>query len=95
VHSYWHAWLVDVKFKETKMYTIYTKDNCVLCEQAKDLLTAKGLPFITMKLYEDISRDELLQKFPNARTMPQILKEDSTSALHIGGLAELKKHLFM
>jgi glutaredoxin len=75
------------------MFTIYTKDDCTYCEQAKALLTSRGLPFTTVKLGEQITREELLQKFPTARTMPQILKEDQHSALHIGGYAELKKHL--
>ena len=40
-----------------------------------------------------ISRDELLAKIPSARTMPQIFKQSNTAAIHIGGFAELKKHL--
>lgn len=68
------------------MFTLYTKDNCTYCDQAKMLLTSKGLPFQTLKLGSDITREELLAKIPTARTMPQILKDGQL----IGGFKELK-----
>ena len=71
------------------MYTVYTKDNCTFCDQAKALLSSKGLPFETIKLGEGISRDELLAKIPTARTMPQIMKDGAL----IGGFQELRKEL--
>lgn len=71
------------------MYTLYTKDNCSHCDQAKNLLRAAGLPFETIKLGEDITREELLAKIPTARTMPQVLKDE----VPIGGYAELKQML--
>ena len=71
------------------MFTVYTKDNCTLCDQAKSLLTQKGIPFKTIKLGEGISRDELLAKIPTARTMPQILKDEQL----IGGYIELRQLL--
>jgi glutaredoxin len=75
------------------MFTVYTKDNCTYCDQAKQLLTSKGIPYIAIKVGEGISREELLAKIPSARTMPQIVKSDDTSSLYIGGFMELKKHL--
>lgn len=71
------------------MFTVYTKDNCAFCDQAKTLLESKGLPFQTIKLGEQITRDELLAKIPTARTMPQILKDDMV----IGGFKELRQLL--
>jgi glutaredoxin len=71
------------------MFTVYTKDNCTFCDQAKSLLTSKGIPFQTVKLGEQITRDELLQKIPTARTMPQIMKDGTV----IGGYKELKELL--
>jgi len=71
------------------MFTLYTKDNCTYCDQAKNLLQQKGLPFQTLKLGADISREELLAKIPTARTMPQILKDGQV----IGGYTELKQML--
>lgn len=69
------------------MFTLYTKDNCIQCDQAKQLLTTNGIPFQTLKLGVDITRDELLAKIPSARTMPQVMKGDEV----IGGFNELKK----
>ena len=71
------------------MFTLYTKDNCAFCDQAKSLLKSKGIPFETLKLGEQISRDELLQLIPTARTMPQIVKDDVV----IGGYKELRELL--
>lgn len=71
------------------MYTLYTKDDCTFCDQAKNLLRTKGIPFETYKLGEDISREQLLAKIPTARTMPQIMKDGQV----IGGYTELKQML--
>jgi len=71
------------------MYTVFTKDNCTFCDQAKALLTTKGIPFSVKKLGEDITRDELLALIPTARTMPQILKDGQL----IGGFTELRAQL--
>lgn len=71
------------------MYTVYTKDNCTYCDQAKALLASKGVPYDVKKLGEDITRDELLALIPSARTMPQILKDGQL----IGGFTELRQTL--
>lgn len=68
------------------MFTVYTKDNCSYCEMAKALLLQKGIPFQALKLGQDITREELLAQIPNARTMPQILKDGEP----IGGFSELR-----
>lgn len=68
------------------MFTVYTKDNCSFCDKAKMLLTMKGLSFNTVKLGQDITREELLAKIPTARTMPQIMKDGQL----IGGYKELE-----
>jgi len=75
------------------MFTVYTKDNCTFCDQAKQLLTNKGIPYIAINLGEGITREELLAKIPTARTMPQIIKSTENSSVLIGGYTELKRHL--
>lgn len=75
------------------MYLVYTKDNCQYCDMAKALLTQQGEDFQTIKLGEGITREELIAKIPTARTMPQIIKSDSTSSVYIGGYTELKQFL--
>lgn len=83
-------------------YIVFSKPACPFCDQAKSLLEAKGLSFTVVNLdvgqeklpsEKYISRDELLSKVPNARTMPQIIREDKSSSVILGGFAELKKSL--
>ena len=66
---------------------IYSKTNCVFCDRAKMRL-AKHNPKIFM-LNQDFTREEFFQKFPNARTFPQIIINDK----HIGTYNELEKWL--
>lgn len=71
------------------MFTVYSKDNCPFCVRAISLLTLKGLDFEVLKLNEDFTREELLEKFPNARSFPQITNEGD----HVGGYDDLYKLL--
>lgn len=80
------------------MFTIYSKPACTHCDQAKALLKSKGIAFEEIHLdagqaktadAKYISRQSLMEKFPTARTMPQITFGD----VYIGGLTELKTHL--
>ena len=76
---------------------IYTKSNCPHCTQAKALLDSKGLAYTSYSLQEDttdsqpnqITRNQLLDLFPETRTMPQIMIDDKP----IGGLQQLRQHL--
>ena len=66
---------------------IYSKTNCVFCDKAKMRL-AKYNPRIFM-LDQDFTREEFFQKFPNAKTFPQIIINNK----HIGTYNELEKWL--
>ncbi len=65
---------------------IYTKFMCGYCSRAKRLLESKGVQFneidITMG---GPGRDEMLQRAPLARTVPQIF----IGQVHVGGCDEL------
>ena len=70
---------------------IYTKFGCGYCYRAKRLLESKGVEYnefdITMG---GPKRDEMLERAPAARTVPQIFIGDT----HVGGsdeLAELER----
>ncbi len=65
--------------------TIYSKDNCPNCLKA---ITALGKhdPKV-LKLGFDISRDDFFKKFPNAKTVPQIIIDSEV----VGGYAELQR----
>ncbi|MBB3032826.1 glutaredoxin 3 [Alteriqipengyuania lutimaris] len=65
---------------------IYTKFGCGYCSRAKSLLDKKGVDYneydITMG---GEKRDEMQERAPTARTVPQIFIGDS----HVGGSDEL------
>ena len=68
---------------------IWSKDQCPYCDQAKALLTQKGIEFEEKKIGHGYTREQLLEAVPNARTVPQIFLDDEL----IGGFNELRKHL--
>ena len=84
------------------IYTVYSKPNCPFCDQAKALLDSKdqlyveihldvGQPKVDGEVY--ISREQLLEIIPTARTMPQIQVSTESGRETIGGFTELKAHL--
>ena len=68
--------------------TIYTKDLCGYCDMAKAKFDQLGLKYETKNLGTDITREELLEILPNARTMPQIVINNKV----IGGYDQLIKY---
>jgi glutaredoxin len=68
------------------MITLYSKQNCKYCTQAKDLLNARGIAFTQLMMEEDISRDALLAKFPEARNMPIAELEDGETLYGISDI---------
>lgn len=68
---------------------VWSKYHCPFCDQAKALLTQKGIEFEERKIGDGYSREDLLEAVPNARTVPQIFLDGEL----IGGFTELKKHL--
>lgn len=66
---------------------VWSKYHCPFCDQAKALLTQKGITFEERKIGDGFSREDLLEAVPNARTVPQIFLDDKL----IGGFTELKK----
>lgn len=71
------------------MITIYGKENCGYCSMAKMLCKSKEVEHTYLTLGEDYSADEFSEKFPLARTFPQIMIDDEA----IGGFNELREKL--
>jgi glutaredoxin len=69
--------------------TIYTKNDCSFCVNAKTLLSSKGINYKEYKLNEDFTREGLLDLFPTAKTYPVIVVD----GMNIGGYTELNKML--
>ena len=65
---------------------IYTKFGCGYCYRAKKLLDEKGVDYNEFDITMDgPKRDEMMERAPMARTVPQIFIGDT----HVGGSDEL------
>lgn len=76
---------------------IYTKTNCPYCVRAKNLLTERGIEYREYMLSPGMDEEPtgpnqfyvtkamLLERYPDAKTVPQIWLDDA----HIGGYTEL------
>ena len=72
------------------MFEIYGTTDCTYCDRAKILLAMKEkeYTFIDVAENDDITA-AFFKKFPNVRTVPQIVWEGK----HIGGYTELSEWL--
>ena len=69
--------------------TIWSKSDCQYCVMAETLLRQAGYQYQVKKLGVDYTKDQLLERFPGARTVPQI----EIDGQPLGGYTELRKHL--
>jgi glutaredoxin 3 len=67
---------------------VWSKDHCPYCDQAKALLTQKGVEFEERKIGSGYTKEQLLEAVPAARTVPQIILDGKL----VGGFTELKKY---
>ena len=65
---------------------IYSKSDCVFCDNARSLLQRRNIQFKEMKLNEDFTREHLLEMFPDARTFPVVLLD----GMYVGGYTQLQ-----
>jgi len=68
---------------------MYTKDQCPYCDQAKRLLSSRGIEFEERNINRGFTREQLLEAVPGARTVPQIFLDDKL----VGGFTELRQLL--
>ena len=69
---------------------IYTRNNCVWCDRAKNLLEINNLEYEEVDLSDDVLRENFYKKFNNSiKTMPQIFIDDN----RIGGFEALVDYL--
>ena len=69
--------------------TIYTKDLCGYCDAAKSLLKKMNVRFEEAKIGTDVTREELLEIAPHARTAPQIVINNKV----VGGYDDLVDYI--
>lgn len=73
---------------------IYSKTNCMYCDKAVHIAQqmiqeTSEHSYNKYMLDEDFTREELLEKFPNARTFPQIVIDGE----NIGGYSNFLNYL--
>ena len=56
------------------MLTVYSKNHCPFCDQAKALLNSKNIPFEEVKIDEDADARAFVVS-EGHRTVPQIYKD--------------------
>ena len=69
------------------MYLILTKDNCPYCTKAKALLESLSLPYRTIELHVDVTKQEAQELLGDIElaTVPQVWCNDE----HVGGFESL------
>lgn len=72
--------------------TIYSKDNCPFCVNAKTLLNLKNIEYHEIKIGRDITREDFFQALPDAKTVPQIFLKISGANVLIGGYTDLVRY---
>lgn len=68
---------------------VWSKYHCPYCDQAKALLTSKGIQFEERKIGDGYTKEDLLEAVPNARAVPQIFIDGQL----VGGFTELRTKL--
>jgi glutaredoxin len=68
-----------------KKVEIYTKSNCSYCEMAKQYFDSQNIEYSLHDVENVQTFNELLNRNPSARTMPQIFINDQL----IGGYTDL------
>jgi len=68
---------------------VWSKYHCTFCEQAKALLSQKGIEFEERKIGDGWTKEDLLSAVPTARSVPIVFLDDE----YIGGFEQLKQRL--
>ena len=82
-------YVIIIKGEKYMKAVIWSRYHCPYCDQAKALLTSKGIVFEEKKIGDGYTKEELLEAVPNARTVPQIFIDGEL----VGGFTELKQKL--
>jgi glutaredoxin len=72
------------------MIELYTTDNCNYCNKAKNILNSLKVQFKTYSVGKDVSRDFIVEKFPNAKSYPVVV----INGEFVGGYNELEMRVY-
>ena len=68
---------------------VWGQTRCSYCDQAKALLTSRGIQYEERLIGDGWTKQQLLEAVPTARSVPQIFLNEE----YIGGYTELKQKL--
>jgi|TARA_B100000035_G_C21017672_1_gene562680 glutaredoxin len=68
------------------MIEIWSKPQCPFCDKAENLCKQKNFQYKKYMLDVDFSREDMIDRFPSARTFPQI----TINGELIGGYTEFE-----
>jgi len=71
------------------MIELYTRPGCTYCDKAKTLLRSVGASFTEHVVDVTISRGELMEQFPTAKTLPIVV----INGVHVGGYMQLEQQI--
>jgi glutaredoxin len=71
------------------MILIYGKPMCPFCDRAKSLCEQRGFAYEYKSLGTDYTKEELLETFPGARTVPQIVVNGNK----VGGYEQFTQYI--
>jgi len=75
--------------KEIKNVVLWSRDLCPYCVKAKNLFEIKGIKYEERNITAGIwTREQLLEACPEARTVPQIVIDNTV----IGGYDKLEEY---
>lgn len=70
------------------MITIYSKPDCNYCIKSKAFMNKHNIKFQEFLMGRDVTREEILEQFPQMKTLPIILNEGTL----IGGYTNLLEY---
>ena len=52
---------------------LYTRGNCSTCSFTKKVLKERGITFTEVRVGQDIDREQVKQRYPQARLLPVVI----------------------
>jgi glutaredoxin 3 len=80
---------MQTNLHERPFAVVWSQTNCPACTEAKRLLDSKAIPYQVKMLGVDVTKKDLIDVVPHARSVPQIF----VNGEYVGGLQELKQKL--
>ena len=69
---------------------IFSRKGCIYCNQTKTFLEDKNLPFVEYIIDQDVTRDEVIERFPHQKMVPIIVIDD----VLIGSWSEMLDYFY-